>query len=97
MTALDLAKRSRLYALEAESAFRHYEALMSDPGSDQGRRDAALKAYRATLYAADTLARECVQAVLREAGTQGRVSFSDESQFRKEKAKLISETKGNGN
>ncbi|WP_347138957.1 hypothetical protein [Paracoccus sp. SSK6] len=97
MTALDIAKRSRLFALEAESAFRFYEDIMSDPAADQGRRDAAMKSYRAALYASDTHARQCVQAVLQEAGTQGKVTFSDQSQFRNEKAKLVSETKGNGN
>ena len=96
MTAIDLAKRSRLFAMEAESSWRHYEDLLADPSADQTRRDAAMQSYRATLAAANHAARECVQAVLREAGRQGQITFSDQKLFRAQKANLVSETKGNG-
>lgn len=97
MTALDLAKQAMILDLEADAAFRFYEAILGDPDATRDRLEKARTTYRATLAAADRASHACVKAVLSEAGRDGRISYSDEKSFRLQKEKLISEVKGNVN
>lgn len=86
MTALDLAKQATVLDLEADAAFRFYEAILGDPDATRDRLEKARTAYRTTLAAADRASHACVRAVLSEAGRDGRITFSDEKFFRLQKA-----------